>query len=437
MLSRRSLSVALAAGVAAAAFSLAAHTRAPRRPNVVVILIDTLRADHLSFHGYARPTAPFLSTLAGEGVVFDNAWSTAGWTAPATASLFTSLYPQQHGVVFGLDRAVDGEPIEDRRLVNRIPAEIETLAEMFQAAGYRTLGVSDNVHVSRETGFDQGFDEFESSTGATAERLHKWVRDHRAQMAQRQPYFLYAHYVEPHEPYLPREPWYSKFAQDGTPRGSHARFVDAYDSEIRSLDDGLARLYRACGWSEDTVLVVTSDHGEEFGDHGAGGHAHTLYSELLHVPLLVRGLPGAVARRVDESVSLVDVLPTLRDLVGRPADPRAEGVSLLPLLRGGTQGFDRPLFAHLVQFRTGRVWEATLQGEWKRIRLHPGAPQLFNLADDPREQQDLSGTLPSVSAALDRDQAAFATRFGAPRIPVDTAMTPQTLEGLRALGYAH
>jgi arylsulfatase A-like enzyme len=431
--SSRSMSILLALGVAAGLGTLAAHTRATRRPNVVVILVDTLRADHLPTYGYARDTAPFLQTLAREGVVFENAWSTSSWTAPATASLFTSLYPQEHGVVHGLDHAEEGPG--GRRLVNRIPEGVETLAEMFKAAGYRTFGVSDNAHVSRETGFDQGFDEFESATGATAERLHKWVRDHRAKMAAG-PYFLYVHYVEPHEPYLPREPWYSEYARDGRAHPTHAKFVDAYDSEIRSLDDGLARLYRACGWADDTVVIVTSDHGEEFGDHGGGGHAHTLYDEVLRVPLVVHGLPGAVARRIDEPVSLVDVQPTLRDLAGGAPDPRAEGVSLLGLLRGAGQGFDRPLFAHLVQFETGRIWEATLAGEWKRVRLQPGAPQLFNLADDPREAHDLAETLPSVSAALDRRDRAFAARRPGAPAPVETLVSRETAESLRALGYA-
>jgi arylsulfatase A-like enzyme len=427
--------ISLAAAAAAAVGGMVAHTRAPRRPNVVVVLVDTLRADHLPTYGYPRATAPFLDSLARDGVVFENAWSTSSWTAPAAASLFTSLYPQEHGVVHGLDRRADGAPGGDRRLVNRIPDGEQTLAEMFKAAGYRTLGVSDNAHVSRETGFHQGFDEFESATGATAERLHKWVRDHRAQMAAG-PYFLYVHYVEPHEPYLPRDPWYSEFARDGRAHPTHAKYVDAYDSEIRSLDDGLARLYRACGWADDTVVIVTSDHGEEFGDHGGGGHAHSLYSEVLRVPLLVHGLPGAVARRIDEPVSLVDVLPTLRELAGGAADPRAEGVSLLGLLRGGGQGFDRSLFAHLVQFETGRVWEATLAGEWKRIRLRPGAPQLYNLADDPHETRDLSETLPSVSALLDRRGSAFAARLPALPAAVDTAVSAETAESLRALGYA-
>jgi arylsulfatase A-like enzyme len=424
--------ISLAAAAAAGVGGMVAHTRAPRRPNVVVVLIDTLRADHLPTYGYPRATAPFVDSLAHDGVVFESAWSTSSWTAPATASLFTSLYPQEHGVVHGLDR----EGADGRRLVNRIPEDVQTLAEMFKAAGYRTLGVSDNAHVSRETGFDQGFDVFESGTGATAERLHKWVRDHREEMASHQPYFLYVHYVEPHEPYLPREPWHSEFARDGHAHPTHARFVNAYDSEIRSLDDGLARLYRACGWADDTVVIVTSDHGEEFGDHGGGGHAHSLYSEVLRVPLVVHGVPGAIARRVDEPVSLVDVLPTLRELAGGAFDPRAEGVSLLPILRGGTGGFDRPLFAHLVQFETGRVWEATVAGEWKRIRLSDGRRLLFNLADDPREATDLSESLPSVSAALDRRDRAFAARRKDAPAPVETLVSRETAESLRALGYA-
>jgi arylsulfatase A-like enzyme len=398
---------------------------------VVLILIDTLRADHLPLYGYERRTAPFLSRLAREGVVFDHAWSTSGWTAPATASLFTSLYPQQHGVVRPPDPA--------GRRVNRVPADVQTIAQAMHVAGYRTFAVSDNALVSPRLGFDQGFDVFEASVGATAERVNKWVRDHRAEMTSTQPYFLYVHYMEPHEPYLPQEPWFRAFSADGLAAAARPRhFVAAYDSEIRALDESLGRLYGTMGWDEETVVIVTSDHGEEFGDHGGGGHGHSLFSELLHVPLVFHGPPGRfVTGRVDEPVSLVDVLPTLRALLDQPPGPRDEGVSLAGLLRGRSEGFDRPLFAHLEQFQTGRVWTATLQGEWKRIALTPGRSLLFNLTDDPRERHDLSEASPPITAWLRGSEERFTARLSAPPGPVPGDPSPQELEELRALGYMH
>jgi len=414
--------------------SPAAHPRVSatsRPPNVVLILVDTLRADHLPFHGYERPTAPFLSRLAAEGVVFDRAWSTSGWTAPATASLLTSLYPQQHGVVRPPDPA--------GRRVNRIPPGAQTMAEALHVAGYRTFAVSDNVLVSPRMGFDQGFDVFEASVGATVERVNKWIRDHRAEMAAAAPYFLYVHYMEPHEPYLPHEPWFRAFSADGLAASARPRhFVAAYDSEIRALDESLSRLYRTMGWDDGTVLIVTSDHGEEFGDHGGGGHGHSLFSELLHVPLVFHAPPGRFAPgRVDEPVSLIDVLPTLRALLDLPAGPRDEGVSLAGLLQGRHEGFDRPLFAHLEQLETRRIWTATLEGEWTRISLTPGAPLLFNLADDPYERRDLSRDALPTAAWLGRSAERFAARLRPPPGPVPANPGARELEELRALGYTH
>ena len=422
------LAVILAAGL-----TFLTPTSAARRPNVVVILIDTLRADHLPIYGYARPTAPFLSQLAAGGVVFERAWSTSGWTAPATASLFTSLYPEQHGVVRRLD------PVSGR--VNRIPAGVQTMAQALRAGGYRTFAVSDNALVAPEMGFDQGFDVFEASVGASVERVNKWIRDRRVDLDSGEPYFLYVHYMEPHEPYLPHEPWFREFSSDGLAGQARPRhFVAAYDSEIRALDDSLARLYRSMGWDEGTILIVTSDHGEEFGDHGGGGHAHSLFSELLHVPLVFHADRGRFATgRVDEPVSLVDVLPTLRALLDLPPEPRDEGESLASLLQGRREGFDRPLFAHLEQFKTGRIWNATLAGEWKRISLTPGTPVLFNLAEDPEERHDLlAGGDVGASLAdawLLRGADGLRARVMPPPDPVAVTPSAETLEELRALGY--
>jgi arylsulfatase A-like enzyme len=408
---------------------------AGRRPNIVVILIDTLRRDHLPFHGYSRDTAPFLTRLASRAVVFDQAYSTSGWTSPATASLFTSLYPFQHGVIVGIQKQREQE-----YRFHRLPSNVETLAQSLKKAGYSTYAISDNINVSPITGFDPGFDWFESASDASAVAVNKRAKKWRSEVTAHAPYFLYLHYLDPHEPYLPHAPWFETFMHDDRPALSRRDFEAAYDSEIRFVDDKIAGLFEDYGWDRNTLVVVTADHGEEFGDHGHGGHAHTLYSELVNVPLVLYRDVWPGARRVPHAVSLIDVLPTLREAAGLPPDPRNEGVSLLPLATGGEWPHaDRALFTELVTLAGDDVLTSVIRRRWKRIDWQSGTTQLFDLEHDARETENRATARPDLLRDLGGQYLAYsknARKYG-DSSKSDLVLDPDSIEKLRALGYVN
>jgi arylsulfatase A-like enzyme len=403
---------------------------------VVVIVIDTLRADHLPAYGYAKDTAPFMSRLAREGVVFEHVYSPSSWTAPATASLFTSLYPFQHGVVLGLRATRKLQARDDSVPLRALPTEVETLPEALKRAGYATFGLAENVNISTHLGFHRGFDRFRNlPADDTADALHARLLAWKGRIDAHPRSFLYLHYLDPHSPYTERAPLF-----DARTTGM-ARAVSAYDSEIRHVDAYLERAYRTFGWERDTLLVLTADHGEEFGEHGSVEHGRSLFGEVLNVPLIVR-FPGGRfgGRRVSASVSLIDVLPTLRAGVGQEPSARDAGRNLLPLVEGGAAADERPLFAHLYRPEpgAGRVWDqrAVLHGRRKLILGLAGGPALFDLQADPLDTRDLAQETPAAVKALTRVWADFdqrATRaFGAAREP---ALDEATRERLRALGY--
>ncbi len=409
-------------------------TESPAR--VVVAVIDTLRADHLPAYGYAKDTAPFLSRLAREGVVFEHAYSPSSWTAPATASLFTSLYPFQHGVVLGL-RATRKLQARDGGLrLRTLPEEAETLPEALKRAGYATFGLTQNVNVSAQLGFAQGFDRFRNLPAEdTAEALHARLLAWKPRIDAQARSFLYLHYLDPHSPYTERAPLF-----DPQSRGM-ARAVSAYDSEIHHVDAYLQRAYEAFGWERDTLLVVTADHGEEFGEHGSVEHGRTLFGEVLNVPLIVR-FPGGRqgGRRVSAPVSLIDVLPTLRACVGQSPARQDEGRSLLGLVRGDDAAPGRDLFAHLYRPEpaTARVFHqrAILNENRKLVLGLSGGPSLFDLLADPLDQIDLAQREAQTTRDLTRRFEAFekrATRiFGSER---ELVLDADVQERLRALGY--
>ncbi len=403
------------------------------RPNVVVIVIDTVRRDHLPFNGYGRDTAPFLTRLARRGVVFDQAFSTSGWTSPATASLLTSLYPFQHGVIAGLER----QRAQEFR-VHRLPEGVSTMAEVLKGAGYATYAISDNIHVSPLTGFDRGFDAFESASDASAVAVNKRAKKWKDEILNRAPYFLYLHYLDPHEPYLPKAPWYEEFVNDSRAALSRRDFEAAHDSELRFVDEKISGLFQDFGWDDNTLVIVTSDHGEEFGDHGYAGHAHTLYGELVNIPLVVFRKGAYGVRRVPAPVSLVDVLPTVREVIGLPPDPRNAGVSLVPLLEGRAWSHgDRPLFAELVALGNDEVITATIRRGFKLLAYQSGDRALYDLGRDPTEQKDLFREKPELVAELTAQYAAYSTharKYGA-AATAQARLDPEAVEKLRSLGY--
>jgi arylsulfatase A-like enzyme len=436
---------ALALGLLAALLAAATVLRAPgaARPllreraggrpfRVVVVVIDALRADRLSFYGHARNTAPFLGRLAAAGAVFERAYAASSWTSSAMASLFTGLYPDQHHVLTGYNFTRRSQRGDRPLRLNRIPDTAPTLPEVVRRLGLPTYAVAANPNIGEPMGFSRGFDRFARTQQWSAEAVNAQVLGWREDLAAADAYFLYLHYMDTHMPYPRREPWYDA-SQPSEP-------LARYDSAIGYLDARLEELYRALGWHERTLLLVLADHGEEFGDHGGHGHRNQLYAELLRIPLLLHW-PGVVEpRRVSDPVSQVDLLPTLESLLGADA-PRTgtDGVDLSSLLDGGTLP-ERTLFAvRATEMRDPPlVRRAALRGRWKYVRSWPGGTEeLYDAEADPRDERDLLRERRAVAAALRRELEAFEARPKRhPRAYRDSERPAAELEEeLRALGY--
>jgi arylsulfatase A-like enzyme len=374
----------------------------PQRPNVVVILIDTLRADHLGFYGYPKELAPFLARIAEESVVFDRAFSTSSWTAPSTSSLFTSLYPNQHGVVkgFNMTRKRNARLTReghDTIELNRLPATVTTLPERFKSMGYTTFGLASNPNIGEEMGFDRGFDHFARDLNWTAsdflEQLTRW----EGPIKESHPFFLYLHFNDVHGPYEEREPYYEK--QQGWLEDRRARYL----SSIGYTDEYIRRIYERLGLDKDTILVVVSDHGEEFHDHGGLAHDPSLYIELNRVVMLFHAPSlGVAPQRIAPNVSLIDVLPTLVELVAGEPVEAAEGMSLVPALRKAPEGDAllkslnrRMLFAHRLGLVSPRPFWAAMQRQWKLIERPDANLEAYHHGSDPAERQNLYSRDPS------------------------------------------
>ena len=350
-----SLVAALAAGSPRAARS---QGTPEKRPNVVLICMDTVRADHLGSYGYRRnPTTPALDALTGEALLFRDTSATAGWTKPSIPSIFTGTYPLQHGVYEGSARGLAG------RTSDVLGDEALTLAEVFHGAGYRTAAFVRNAQLRAGMGFEQGFETYAEGSGDAREIRWSGV-DWIDAGGDDRPFFLYLHFLDAHWPY-PVPPEYANLFTDFDVelfRGKgHSALRDAindgertlspeeaqalrdlYDGSIRYIDDQLARLFAALrlrGQWEETIVCVVSDHGEEFGEHGKIGHGHGLYENLLQVPWILR-IPGLGADVIETPVSLVDVFPTLLAAAGVQGAMAGEGVDRLaqPSAR-------RPIFA--------------------------------------------------------------------------------------------
>jgi arylsulfatase A-like enzyme len=380
------------------------------------------------------------------------------------ASLFTGVSPRSHGVVVG--RVTRANAVEEQPA---LPESFTTLAEAFQRAGFVTVGVPANLHLADTLGFGQGFDHYRGSADfMSADRVNQQVAEKLAEAFgaewktawKEQPTFLWIHYFDPHDPYRPHEPWLTKYAPDfrndrnTSPanlvmRELKRRFPDPderlaarirplYESEISFLDDQLRQLDEVLDFRDDNVLfVLTADHGEEIVDHGRLGHAHSLYEELVHVPLLLHWPEGVEGgRRIESRASLLDLYPTLAELAHLRAPENLSGQSLVALLMGAEPGESRDL--HFELDRPGVKAAALLSDEWKLVQqTFPEARfQLFDLVNDPAEQDDLSERKPEVVARLAdllaRQLEALPPPPEVERVPI---ASEEILEQLRAFGY--
>jgi arylsulfatase A-like enzyme len=470
-----------------------------QHPNILLISIDTLRADHLSCYGYRRPTTPAIDAIAAEGALFKNAYSAAVWTPPAHASMLTGLYPSHHGAV-------------DYRKLN---PSIPTIAGTLRDRGFRTVGFVNNPAVGEFVGLEKGHDEFfEIWKGVTSNNaitrgahwLHRTgleilgIQDHGAKSTNRlvkkwlcdhgseqRPFFMFVHYIEPHNPIDAPHPFKKRFVElnggeqldmNKIARVAHNPLVcytdqielnsaevqyliALYDGEINYVDSMVGDLIdslRAMKILDDTMIIITADHGEHFGEHGHYSHASSLYQPLVHIPLAIRyPRPCPQAAVFTNPVQHIDIFPTILDLLGDESELMSclPGKSLLPKNGQLEIAPDRPIVAewegripHFVKHRlrgsnghanVERLFttkkQMILVGDRKYICSGDGDEELYNLQSDPGELHNLASEAREQCWAL---KEALGKILNA-EIPVVESvagvMDDVVEKRLRALGY--
>jgi arylsulfatase A-like enzyme len=400
------------------------------RPNVLLLTVDTLRADHLGCYGYEQPTTPAIDALASGGTRFTRAQASSSWTLPGLASLLTSTYTTTNGC-WRFDDALD--------------ASFATLAEALLSAGYETGAVASHVFLGTEYGLDQGFVHYDDDLVYTMSDSHQAVSsptvsdkgiaflEAAAGSPEERPWLLWLHYFDPHDTYLHHEGFTERFGDVDDP-------LALYDGEIAFTDRHIGRVLDAVerlGLTDDTLVVFTSDHGEEFGDHGGERHGHTLFGELVRVPLILRG-PGIPVDELDAVVRTVDVLPTLLELCGVGPQAAPAGESLVPLLTGGRRA-PGPALAEL-RLSAESAYDAVIDGPLKLIvAADGGEARLHDLAADPAETRDLAAERPGDVERLTaellrlRDEALRASLSY--EVAPDVELLPGASERLGHLGY--
>ena len=442
-------------------------------PNIILISLDTVRADHLGLYGYSRPTSPNLDAFAQSATVYSRAHTTAPWTLSAHASLFTGLYPSEHGA-----EMIRLEPDADPDLELPLAPGALTLAEVLGDAGYRTASISSNLmYLVPRYGLHQGFQHFETLKGRGKRApargtevnasTRQWVEGQLGRSDGR-PFFLFINYMDAHTPYnttprpgfLEHTPPFSlkkrKFhearvngGKAGIPRSILDRTIDQYDLSIANLDDSLGQLFaflKSENLFDDALIIVLSDHGEYLGEHALLGHAKDVYEGAMRIPLLVKA-PGQVeAQERDELISLVHLPYMILELSG--LEGRVEG-DPFPYRWPAENIEGQMRYSLWVDIREpwgarfDRVRGALYEGRHKFIHSSDGQHELYDLEADPDEAENLLLASPRLAATWARRFAAIAEneRRSPPEADpaaypeIDHELSEEDREKLRAMGY--
>ncbi len=443
------------------------------KPNVVLIVVDTLRADRLTQYGYELKTSTPLDEFVGQATLFERTYSTSSWTIPATATIHTGQHPGRH-------RTFDHS--------DTLKPRLHTIAERLHGAGYRTAGFSHNVNISKKTKYNQGFDTFEAYRGSINAYPHiiemieastGWL-DRYLEEKKPSPFFLYLHSMNCHGPYRVPEshlsvlfsrppktdfPYYgplmrkilSRHALDHRKQVTPAlqkSLEEQYATAVRYSMDNLATLFdnlRKRGLWDNSLVIVTSDHGEEFFDHGGFSHAYTLYNEVIQVPLIIKLPHQESPKRTAVRTSTMDIYPTILDVTGIPGKQQSDGLSLAPFLGDAPNGKteeheqafnDRKLHYHL-DWKNRAVTAALQDDRFKYIYVAQDYERkgikrlLFDMIADPQEQNNLYNAEPERAKEMHRMlNVQFRNYKRISKAPAPKRTIDETeLKALKALGY--
>ncbi len=422
------------AALAAMALLLAAASvlRAQDKPNILLITVDTLRADHLASYGRTQARTPNIDALAAEGVLFENVIAQTPITLPSHATLLSGVYPFQHGL---------------QDVVGRMRPGISTFPEWLKAKGYKTAAFVGSSVLAADWGLNRGFDFYEDSfsfrglrqidfsrverpAGKVLELAAEWLKANKGQ-----PFLIWTHLYDPHDPYLPPEPFATQFKDN------------LYDGEIAYVDAMLGRFFetmKAEGVWDDTLVIFLSDHGESLGEHGEEFHAYYIYESSLRVPLIFK-IPQKLTRgrfekgsRVANQVRVVDVAPTLLQLLGEPIPEQVQGEGLLALMSGRRPGVQLPAYAETHYPRIHFGWSPLFSYSNARYKfIEAPTPELYDLASDPGELKNVHAQNQALANQLREEMHALQRRYAGTGSPGDASVAAdaETVERLKSLGY--
>jgi len=415
--------------------------------NIVLITIDTLRADHLSCYGYERKTSPNIDKIAEKGIIFKNTTATSSWTAPSMVSLLTSVYPINHGVMHGLaiKKTMYGQEV--------FSDELTTLAHILNTHGYTTFAAVSNLHLSEKFGFARGFDYFKCVLFPPAPLVNKIIYSWEDEIKKSDKYFLWIHYMDPHFPYHARNPWIDQYTSKALTQKlklskksmkkllelipmfekdtqALSNLIALYDSEINYVDFYIGELIQKFELDKNTLIIITSDHGEEFLEHGLLGHSNNLYQETIHIPLIVKLPHSTKEGTVEKLTNLVDIMPTILHVLDISPPNQTLGTSVWEKKRKDYN------FSELGKSKN-HIIKTILTSEWKYIHnYNDETEQLYNIKSDPLELSNLADKKTKQRNHLNEQLSNWVShsrKYYTKRQPFHPS--PKEKEKLKSLGY--